>query len=236
MKNTIDRIRNDSVIISKVQGRTGHSSNAMLVVGVFTISHTKCLKRGFWRNFGDLLDFFVWNVAGAFWSVAAAFSSKSAPAMVPCKIVISRVMTFWLELKFKVFFYCLKIILLNKIVVNNISYNFQCFENNKEAEKVEVNYERLKNPKKMFRPGSRTGLIRVRSDPLLTDTRDQLKNRKLIVNFSWSCVSVSKEPDLTLMRPVRLPWPKHFFRVFQSFIIDFNFFSFFVVLKTLKIG
>jgi hypothetical protein len=32
---------------------------------------------------------------------------------------------------------------------------FQCFENNKEdeAEKVEVNnYERLKNPKKMFRP------------------------------------------------------------------------------------
>jgi hypothetical protein len=24
----------------------------------------------------------------------------------------------------------------------------QCFENNKEAEKVEVNYERLKNPKK----------------------------------------------------------------------------------------
>jgi hypothetical protein len=30
---------------------------------------------------------------------------------------------------------------------------FQCFENNKEeAEKVEVNYERLKNPKKMFQP------------------------------------------------------------------------------------
>jgi hypothetical protein len=28
----------------------------------------------------------------------------------------------------------------------------QCFENNKEAEKVEVNYERLKNPKKMFWP------------------------------------------------------------------------------------
>jgi hypothetical protein len=24
---------------------------------------------------------------------------------------------------------------------------FQCFENNKEAEKVEVNYERLKNPR-----------------------------------------------------------------------------------------
>jgi hypothetical protein len=28
----------------------------------------------------------------------------------------------------------------------------QCFENNRGAEKVEVNYERLKNPKKMFRP------------------------------------------------------------------------------------
>jgi hypothetical protein len=28
----------------------------------------------------------------------------------------------------------------------------QCFENNKGAEKVEVNYERLKNQKKMFRP------------------------------------------------------------------------------------
>jgi hypothetical protein len=28
----------------------------------------------------------------------------------------------------------------------------QCFENNRGAEKVEVNYERLKNPKKMSRP------------------------------------------------------------------------------------
>jgi hypothetical protein len=28
----------------------------------------------------------------------------------------------------------------------------QCFENNKGAEKVEVNYERLKSPKKVFRP------------------------------------------------------------------------------------
>jgi hypothetical protein len=48
----------------------------------------------------------------------------------------------------------------------------QCFENNRGAEKVEVNYERL----------SRTGLIRVRFDSLFTDTHDQLKNRKLIVN------------------------------------------------------
>jgi hypothetical protein len=46
----------------------------------------------------------------------------------------------------------------------------------------------------------------------------------------------SKESDLTLMRPVRLPRPKHFFRVFQSFIIDFKFFSSFVVLKTLNIN
>jgi hypothetical protein len=28
----------------------------------------------------------------------------------------------------------------------------QCFENNRGAEKVEANYERLKNPKKMFWP------------------------------------------------------------------------------------
>jgi hypothetical protein len=49
------------------------------------------------------------------------------------------------------------------------------FENNRGAEKVEVNYERLKNPKKMFRPQERTGLIRVRFDSLLTDTHDQLK-------------------------------------------------------------
>jgi hypothetical protein len=28
----------------------------------------------------------------------------------------------------------------------------QLFENNKGAEKVEANYERLRNPKKMFRP------------------------------------------------------------------------------------
>jgi hypothetical protein len=28
------------------QGRIGHSGNAMLVAGAFTISHTKCLKRG----------------------------------------------------------------------------------------------------------------------------------------------------------------------------------------------
>jgi hypothetical protein len=43
----------------------------------------------------------------------------------------------------------------------------QCFENNRGAEKVEVNYERLKNPKKMFRPQERTGgLIRVRFELL----------------------------------------------------------------------
>jgi hypothetical protein len=41
------------------QGQTGHSINALLVIGAFTISHTKCLK---WV----LLDFFVWNVLGAF--------------------------------------------------------------------------------------------------------------------------------------------------------------------------
>jgi hypothetical protein len=65
---------------------------------------------------------------------------------------------------------------------------FQCYENNKEAEKVEVNYERLKNPKKMFRSRSRTDLIRVRSDSLRTDTHDQMKNRKLIVNLNY-CIS-----------------------------------------------
>jgi hypothetical protein len=64
----------------------------------------------------------------------------------------------------------------------------QCFENNRGAEKVEVNYERLKNQKKMFRPQERTGLIRVRFDSLLTDTHDQLKNRKLIVNLNY-CIS-----------------------------------------------
>jgi hypothetical protein len=52
----------------------------------------------------------------------------------------------------------------------------QCFETNRGAEKVEVNYERLKTPKKMFRPQERTGFIRVRFDSLLTDTHDQLKN------------------------------------------------------------
>jgi hypothetical protein len=47
----------------------------MLVAGAFTISHTKCLKRG-------LLEFFVWNFAEAFWSVTGAFWSQSAPAEV----------------------------------------------------------------------------------------------------------------------------------------------------------
>jgi hypothetical protein len=60
----------------------------------------------------------------------------------------------------------------------------QCFENNKGAEKDEVNYERLKNPKKKcFGHKSQTGPIRVRFDSLLTDTHDQLKNLKLIVNY-----------------------------------------------------
>jgi hypothetical protein len=46
--------------MSYFQGRSGHSGNAKLVAGAFTISHTKCL------NFGGFLDFFVWNVTGAF--------------------------------------------------------------------------------------------------------------------------------------------------------------------------
>jgi hypothetical protein len=46
------------------QGWTGHIGNAILVVGAFTISHTKFLKIS--KNFGGLLDFFVWNVAVAF--------------------------------------------------------------------------------------------------------------------------------------------------------------------------
>jgi hypothetical protein len=41
---------------------------------------------------------------------------------------------------------------LNRIYCHGSRIYFQCFENNKEAEKVEVNYERLKNrKKKVFR-------------------------------------------------------------------------------------
>jgi hypothetical protein len=47
------------------QGRTGHSGNAMLVAGAFTISQTKCLKRGLLKELVGLLDFFVWNFTGA---------------------------------------------------------------------------------------------------------------------------------------------------------------------------
>jgi hypothetical protein len=34
-----------------VQGRTGHKSNATLVAGAFTISNTKCQKRGLLETF-----------------------------------------------------------------------------------------------------------------------------------------------------------------------------------------
>jgi hypothetical protein len=55
------------------------------------------------------------------------------------------------------------------------------FENNKGAEKVEVNYERLINQKKKcFGHGNRTGP--------LSDTNDQMKNRELIVNLNY-CIS-----------------------------------------------
>jgi hypothetical protein len=52
-------------MLSSLQG-TGHSGNAILVAGAFTISLTKCLKRDLLKEFGGLLDFFVWNVARAF--------------------------------------------------------------------------------------------------------------------------------------------------------------------------
>jgi hypothetical protein len=48
----------------------------------------------------------------------------------------------------------------------------------------------------------------------------------------WSFVSVSKESDLTLMRASSTLVAETLFSDFQSFIIDFNFFSFFVVENT----
>jgi hypothetical protein len=55
----------------------------------------------------------------------------------------------------------------------------QCFENNKGAEKVEVNYERLKNPKKMFRPQESNwphqSEIRLRSGKSFTSTENVFK-------------------------------------------------------------
>jgi hypothetical protein len=77
---------------------------------------------------------------------------------------------------------------LNRIYCHASRIYFQCFETKKEAEKVEVNNETLKNRKK-----------------------------------SVSARESNCPSDLTLMRT-------------RSFIIDFNFFSFFVVLKTLKIN
>jgi hypothetical protein len=41
-----------------VQGRTGHSSYAKLVAGAFTISHTKCQKRGLLKLFFGPFEFF----------------------------------------------------------------------------------------------------------------------------------------------------------------------------------
>jgi hypothetical protein len=40
-----------SVMHATNQRRTGHSSNAMLVAGTFTISKTKCLRRGLLKEF-----------------------------------------------------------------------------------------------------------------------------------------------------------------------------------------
>jgi hypothetical protein len=50
----------------EIQGQTGHNSNATLIAGAFKISHTKCQKGAFWRNFGGFLYFFVCMVAEAF--------------------------------------------------------------------------------------------------------------------------------------------------------------------------
>jgi hypothetical protein len=43
------QLKNSSSII--YQGRTGHSSNATLVAGAFTISHTKCQNNGLLEEF-----------------------------------------------------------------------------------------------------------------------------------------------------------------------------------------
>jgi hypothetical protein len=46
-------------------------SRGSLATVAFSI-HTKCKKGIFWRNFGVLLDFFVLNVAEAFWSYSTS--------------------------------------------------------------------------------------------------------------------------------------------------------------------
>jgi hypothetical protein len=47
-----------SVMHATNQGRTGHSSIAMLVAGAFTISKTKCLKKGLLKEFRGPFGFF----------------------------------------------------------------------------------------------------------------------------------------------------------------------------------
>jgi hypothetical protein len=42
---------------SEYQERTSHSGIEMLVAGVFTIFHTKCLKRGLLKEFWEHFDF-----------------------------------------------------------------------------------------------------------------------------------------------------------------------------------
>jgi hypothetical protein len=96
---------------------------------------------------------------------------------------------------------------------------------------------------KNWKSGSATGVelavIRVRSDSLLTDTNDQMKNRKLIaicqfklshimiiINSNYSTLSFFLRASSTPVTEI----------LFQFFIIDFNFFRFFFILKTLKIN
>jgi hypothetical protein len=51
----------------KKQGRTGHSGNASLVAVAFSISHTKCQKRGLLEEFWEPFRFFRMEyVAGTF--------------------------------------------------------------------------------------------------------------------------------------------------------------------------
>jgi hypothetical protein len=94
------------------------------------------------------------------------------------------------------------------------------------------NYEKLKIRKKCFGHGSRTGPHKSEIR-LLTHWHIWSYNFRF---FIWSYVSVSKESYLTLMRASSTPVAETLFSDFQFFIIDFNFFSFFVVPKTLKIN
>jgi hypothetical protein len=43
-----------------------------IVEGAFTISYTKCQKRGFFTEFSGPFEFFVWMVAKAFWFQSAS--------------------------------------------------------------------------------------------------------------------------------------------------------------------